>query len=349
MAALGTKIADILYGEVFLPYTIQRTTEKSAFVQSGIIVPDPQMDALASAGGKYIDLPFFNDLTGADEVLSDNALGVGKIGAVQDMARLHMRGKAWGVTDMAKAISGDDPMKAIAELVSDYWVRREQDLLFSSLTGVFRSNAATNAGAVAGSTDSEGHSNVAGDLISDVSVTDAATATAANLIGPDAVIDATAKLGDCADKLVAIAMHSVPFARLKKLNLIDNVPDATNNINIPYYLGLRVIVDDGITPTACTNGFKYTTYLFGGGAIARGNGNAPVGVETDRDSLVGEDYLIHRRHFVLHPRGIKWLEGSFTPSNGSFSPTNSECALAVNWGRVYCKKNIRIVKMITNG
>lgn len=349
MAALGTKIADILYGEVFLPYTIQRTTEKSVFVQSGIIVPDSQMDALASAGGKYIDLPFFNDLTGADEVLSDNALGVGKIGAVQDMARLHTRGKAWGVTDLSKAISGDDPMKAISELVSNYWVRREQALLFSMLTGVFLSNAAQYAGAVAGTADAEGGANVASDLISDISVADADNAVASNLMGPDAVIDATQKLGDAADKLVAIAMHSVPFARLKKMNLIDNVPDAVSNINIPYYLGLRVIVDDGIVPVVAGGGFKYTSYLFGGGAIARGEGSAPVPVETDRDSLVGEDYLINRRHFVLHPRGIKWLEGSFTPTSGSFSPTNVEVALAANWGRVYCKKNIRIVKMVTNG
>lgn len=327
---MSTKIADIIVPEVFVPYTIERTAELSELIRSGIVVPDSSLDILAQKGGTLIQMPFFTDLTGADEVLTDKgALTPGKIGTSKDIARLHMRGRAWGVNDLAKALSGADPMGAIADLVAAYWNRREQSLLVSMLKGVFAANVASNAG----------------DLSLTLAVNDAATATAANLIGVDAVTDAKTKLGDAAGKLTAIMMHSSVYARLQKLQVVEMIPDSDTKINIPYYLGLRVIVDDGCPAVATTNGYKYTSYLFGQGAIGRGEGSAPTPVETDRDSLAGEDYLINRRHFLLHPRGIKWTEASVAGE----APTNTECEAAANWSRVYEKKNIRIVQLITNG
>jgi len=333
----ATKLSDILVPEVWVPYFIQRTAELNALVQSGIVVPDSELDKLAQGGGTLINMPFFNDLTGDDEVLSDTSpLSVNKITTSKDVARLHMRGKAWGASDISKALSGADPLAAIADLVADYWNRREQALLFAGLAGVFADNAA----------------NDASDLIQNNGITNGTPGSFAadNLIGPEAVIDAKTKLGDAAGKLTAIGMHSIPFSRLQKLNLIDMVPDSEGKITIPTYLGLRVLVDD-TCPVAnangsnATNGYLYTTYLFGQGAVGRGEGNAPVPVETDRDSLQGEDYLINRRHFILHPRGIKWTENTCTGN----SPTNAELATAANWDRVYEKKNIRIVKLVTNG
>mgnify|MGYP000281957117 CR=1 FL=1 len=75
-------------------------------------------------------------------------------------------------------------------------------------------------------------------------------------------------------------MHSATKAFLKKSNLIDTERDSTD-VEFDTYQGRRVIVDDGC-PVA--DGV-YTTYLFGQGAIAFGNGS-PVGfvaTEVDRD------------------------------------------------------------------
>jgi hypothetical protein len=94
-----------------------------------------------------------------------------------------------------------------------------------------------------------------------------------------------------------------------------------------------------------TSGFVYTSYLFGRGAIARGNGQPPVPVETDRNSLSGEDYLVTRRHYILHPRGVAFANASVVGA----SPTNAELATATNWNRVYSKKNIRLIALKTNG
>lgn len=133
-----TKISDVIVPEVFNQYVIERTAELSALVQSGIVIPDPQLDVLAQSGGKIINMPFWQDLSGDDEVLSDTTpLETDKITAAQDQAVLLMRGKAWKTNDLAKALSGDDPMKAIADLVAAYWARRQQVTLLSILKGVF--------------------------------------------------------------------------------------------------------------------------------------------------------------------------------------------------------------------
>lgn len=313
-----TQIADVIVPSVFNPYVIQRTAELSALVSSGIIVPDPELDALAQTGGRLINMPFWNDLTGDDEVLSDAAdwaLTPEKIAAGQDVAALLMRGKAWSTNDLAKALSGDDPMAAIGDLVAGYWARRQQATLLSILKGVFL--AASMAGNI------HDISALAGD--------------AAYIMG-STFVDAQAKLGDAHEKLTAVMMHSATVASLAKLDLIDYQPDSEGKLTIKSFMSKRVIEDDSC-PQA--DGV-YTTYLFGSGAVGYGEGNPPVPTETDRDSLGGNDVLINRRHFILHPRGVKFTDASVVGS----SPTNAELEAAANWLRVYENKNIRIVKFV---
>jgi len=313
---MPTRIADVIVPAVFNPYVIQRTAELSALSQAGIISNTPELDALASAGGKLINMPFWNDLTGADEVLSDTgALTPEKIAAAQDVAALYMRGKAWSTNDLAKALSGSDPMAAIGDLVAAYWARRRQALMFSQLKGVFASATMST-------------------LTLDVS---ALAGVLATMTG-NTFIDALTLLGDAAGKITAVGMHSAVYASLQKQNLIVYIPNSLGVVDIPTYMGKRVIVDDGCPVAAGV----YTTYLFGEGAIGLGNGSAPVPTETDRDSLAGDDILINRQHFVLHPRGIKFNNASVAGS----SPTNVEAETATNWTKVYETKNIRIIKFI---
>lgn len=326
----ATKIADVIVPDVFNPYVVQRTAELTALFLGGIISTNADLDTLATAGGKLIQMPFFSDLTGADEVLSDSAaLTPDKIGSGKDQATLLMRGKSWGVNDLAKALSGDDPMRAVADLVAGIWFRRSQTTLINSLDGVLADNVA----------------NDAGDMVVDVAVEVIGSQTAATRISAANVIAASTTMGDAAGRLTAIAMHSAIFQGLQNQEVIVYERPAGSDINFPTYLGLRVIVDDGLPKVAgTTSGFKYTCVLFGEGAIGLGNGEAPVPVETDRDSLLGEDYLINRRHFLFHPRGIAFQAASVAGA----SATNAELALAANWSRVYERKNVRIAYLIVN-
>lgn len=91
-----TKISDVIVPEVFNAYVIERTAELSAFYQSGVVVNNPELDKLALSGGRIINMPYWEDLTGDDEVLSDtDPLSTDKIVAGQDAAVLLMHGKAW--------------------------------------------------------------------------------------------------------------------------------------------------------------------------------------------------------------------------------------------------------------
>lgn len=324
MAGTGaTIISDIIVPDVFNPYIVERTAEVSNLVKSGIIVPDPAIDKLAQAGGKLINMPFYTDLDGDDEVLDDeNGLTPGAIGTGQDVAALFMRGRAWGVNDLAKALSGDDPMRAIGDLVAEYWARRQQALLVSILTGVFAADAAGNGEATAN------------DHILDVT-----GETGNEGIKAEHVISAAAKMGDAMQRLTAMMIHSAVYAQLQKLNLIDFEPTNEQNIGFGTYLNKTIIVDDSC-PVDSGN---YTTYLFGRGAIGYGEGAAPVPTETDRDSLRGEEYLINRKHFVLHPRGVAFQNAGIAGE----SPSNTEVEAAAEWSQVYESKNVRLVKLVT--
>lgn len=312
-----TRIANIIKPSVFNPYVVERTNELSALYKSGIIVPVPDLN-LAGKGGTLVNVPFWNDLSGADEVLSEiSPLTPGAITAGQDIAVLHARGKAWGVNDLAKALSGDDPMGAIADLVAEYWARRMQALTIATLTGAFAASSMSG-------------------LVKDIH---SESGDAAKFTG-DTFVDACQLLGDAKGKLTAVIMHSAVEANLLKRGLIDYIPEADGKSSLPFFQGKRVIVDDTM-PTATG---QYTSYIFGAGALGYGEGGAPVPTETDRDSLQGDDILINRKHFVLHPRGVKWKG---TPSG--VSPTNEELATGTNWERVYEAKSIRIVKFVTAG
>lgn len=311
-----TQIADVIVPQVFNPYVIARTNQLSALYQSGIITNDPQLDALAAGGGKLINMPYWNDLSGASQILSDSAaLTLNKITAGQDIAVLHGRGQAWSTNDLAHTMAGADPMRAIGDLVAAYWAREFQTLTFSTLKGVFAA------------------ASMSGNVL-DIS---ALTGSLAVLSG-ETFLDAVQLLGDAKDKLTAISMHSAAYTLLQKQNLIAFIPDAEGKVTIPTYMGHRVIIDDGHPVAAGV----YTSYIFGAGALGMGNGMVPYPTETDRDKLAGDDILINRRSFLLHPRGIKFNSVSVA---GAF-PTNAEMETATNWTRVYENKSIRIVKFV---
>lgn len=306
----AVKISDIIIPAVFNPYIIQETTRLDTFVQSGIVSNDPAFDILAQSGGNLVNMPFFNDLTGDSEELSDlTALAVNAITTGQDQARLHMRGKAWGVNDLAAALSGADPMAVIGSKVAKFWVGERAKMLFKSLAGI-ETTLASN--------------------VYDISALVGALA----VITAKETLNAKQKLGDAAGKLKAIAMHSATYTKLQQDDLIVYLQPSATDVIIPTYIGYRVLVDDSCPVTAGV----YTTYLFGEGAFGLGNGAAPVPTETDRDSLLGEDILINRQHFILHPRGVKFTNTAVVGA----TPTFAEVATATNWEKVYDAKNVRL-------
>ncbi len=332
-----TAVADIIIPTEFEKYAIERTAELSAFGQCGIIESAPEFDELAAGGGREVKMPFWKDLSGGRQLLSDAAsLTVNKITSDQDIARIHNDAQVWSVNHLAKVISGDDPMQAIIDMVAGYWARTDEGILVSCLKGMFAS------------------ASLAGNLLSIKSEV-LATQTSATRLNGATFVDATQKLGDRADRLTAIAMHSATESALRKLDLIDFVPDSEGKAQIRTFQGRRVIVDDNLpVRNGTTDGLVYTSYLFGPGAFGKGSAkldSAPLqggfgteGVEIARVPLDSDTVLINRRRYILHPRGVKF--NSTTVAGDS--PTNAELELAANWTRVYENKNVRIVAIEHN-
>lgn len=314
----ATVLADVIVPEVFTPYMIERTTELSAFFQSGIVQTVPELD-MSGTGGDQKQMPFWQDLTGDDQLLDDDTdLTPVKITGQKDIGVLHARAHVYGSTDLAAALAGSDPLAAAADLVAEKWNRSWQKLMIASLNGAL--------GAVTANT-------------LDIS----ALSGAASDFDGESFIDASHKLGDAEQRLTAMAVHSATYASMRKQDLIDFIPDSEGKPTIPTYMGKRVIVDDGM-PSA--SGGVYTTYLFGEGAIGYGEGSPKMPTETEREALKngGEEYLITRRHFILHPRGVAWTPASGVPAKAT--PSNAELSDSGNWTLRYEPKNVRIVKFV---
>ena len=321
----GTTLKDVIVPELFEPYVVNRTMELSALYQSGIITRNEEFDRLASEAAPIHQMPFFEDLTGdSEDIIEGNDLTAKKITSNKDVSTTIRKAAMWSATDLSAALSGADPMAAIGNLVAGYWSREFQKILIQILSGVF------------GSYQNTGTVIPLEDHILDISKMSAA---AAQKISASSFIDALQLLGDAQGQLTGVVMHSATKSYLKKQNLIDTERDS-NSVEFDTYQGRRVIVDDGCP----ISGDIYTTYLFGQGAIAFGNGS-PVGfvsTEVDRDKRKGSgvDYLINRKTFIMHPRGIKWTNAE---RKNVETPTKEELMNAKNYERVYEPKQIRIV------
>src|SRR5512136_2807283 len=332
-----TAVADIIIPTEFEKYAIERTAELSRFGESGIIEMASEFDALAQGGGREVKMPFWKDLTATRQLLSDSAsLTVNKIAADTDIARIHNDAQVWSVNHLAKVVSGDDPMQAIVDLVAAYWARTDEGLVVSCLKGIFAA------------------ASMSGNLLAIHSESVAGQSTSTRLNGAT-FVDATAKLGDRGDRLTAVAMHSGTEAALRKLDLIDFIPESEGKSQIRTFQGRRVVVDDNLpTRAGSTDGTVYTTYLFGPGAFAKGaspldgtplqGGMGTEGVEMYRDALASDSMLINRRRYILHPRGVKFTSASVAGD----SPTNAELEAGANWTRVFENKNVRIVAVTHN-
>ena len=338
-----TRLSDVIYGPMFVPTVVDKTTTTSVLRQSGIASDDPRITQFAAAPGDLVQMPFWNDLTGNSNASSDDPAQnatPNKISQGQDMARKIRRNNGWQAANLVSSLLAEDPLDVIAGLVANYWTREEQRILILMLNGIFA--AAT----------------MSGNLLPVAS--EAGGTTPVNM-DADVSADAHALLGEQGTALVAIAMHSRVFWNLVAANAIvfgenpANMSPADMLTAVSFYQGKRVLVSDQCPRVAgATSGFKYTSYLFAAGAIGYADATGTAGgpkVPTEIDSAPaagngeGVQTVWYRRHWVMHPRGV-----SFTGSPASASGvSDAEISTAGNWTRVWDPKNVRLVAVTTNG
>jgi hypothetical protein len=340
---MATLRSDIIIPEVFTPYVIEQTTQRDAFLASGVVQPMAELNA--TEGGDFINVPFWKaNLSGDFEVLTDSSsLTPGKITADKQVGVILHRGRAFEARDLAALAAGADPMAAIGAKIADYVANQRQKDLLSCLAGVFGSLGATSSSAAFFGLTIDGES---GDTPTTLS--------------PRHVAEAKALLGDQGDKLTAIAMHSKVYYDLVERKAIDYVTNteargggtvattgiapvfagsmagAYGDLSVPTYCGLRVIVSDDVQTDGSGATTEYATYFFTQGAVASGEQMA-MQTETDRDILAKSDAMSIDLHYCYHPVGAKW---GVTTTN----PTRAQLETVGNWSKVYELKNLGIVR-----
>src|SRR5690606_8601598 len=189
-----TRLSDAIVPEVFFPYMLKETKEKSALFQSGILRQDAALSAFLSGGGRTANVPFWKDLDNtesgvANDDPSSNATP-GNITASADIAARQIRTRGWSSAKLVAELAGDDPQRRIAERVSAYWTRQFQRILVATLAGVFADNVA----------------NDSSDMVNDIGTDSAGTPDAAELVSAEAILDTKQLMGDASDDLSVLMM-----------------------------------------------------------------------------------------------------------------------------------------------
>ena len=335
-----TQLADIIDVPVFNDLPSVSSPEKTAFFESGVAINSPLLNSLATSPGKTAELPFWNDIDPTDEpnLSSDNpavSATPAKVVQGEQSTRKLLLNHGLSVSDLASELAmGPKAMDHIRARFDAYWTRQWQRRAISMFDGVLADNIA----------------NDSGDMVNNAAIEDGNSATAANLFSRSNFTAAAFTLGDAFENTGIVAMHSVVYKRAVDNDDIDFIPDSEGRLSIPTYLGKRVIVDDGMTVVAGgTSGFKYTTILYGAGAIGYGNGMPTVPTEIEREARQGNgggiETIWTRKTWIVHPLGYQFTSSSVAAD----SPSIAEFKLAANWNRVVERKNVPVAFLVTNG
>lgn len=333
------RLSDVIVAELFSPYMMLLTAQKLALIGSRAIMVDSELSTwLAGEGGTY-NKRFYKDLDNDDENISSDDPDVkstpSKIGTGQETQVRLSRNKSWSSMDLVSQLIDNDPMDAIAQRISNYWVMRMQAATIATMKGVFADNDAAPAASE--------HTRY--DLTYDVSRD--AFVKGVTSFSAEAFIDATATLGDRMGNLAMMAVHSTVYASMLNNDLIDFIPDSMSGDKISTFRGKAVIVDDDMPNT----GGVFESWLFGEGAIRVGMSGAKVPTEVfrnpDAGNGSGQETLYSRVEWCIHPTGHAWQPAYATggPSNAA---TSNNLAHAASWKRVFPeRKQIKIARLKT--
>lgn len=338
------QLSDIFDAVVFQDLPAVYDPTKTAFYESGVVVQNGLLNTLANAPGKTADLPFWNDLDPDDDpnLSTDDPSSSAtpkNVDQSEQIARKAFLNQGWSAADLAVELAvGANAMEHIRARVDLYWTRQWQRRLIRTCNGLLADNEA----------------NHDDDMVYDASGATNDDVTASTKFTRQNFTTAAFTMGDHYDALAAIAVHSVVYKTMVDNDDIDYIPDSQGNMTIPTFLGHRIIVDDNMPTTAAAGtgsadaAAKYTSIIFGQGALGFGNGSPlnPVGVERQeaQGDGAGVETLWTRKTWILHPFGYK-VEAN--PSGNSYAL--NELDNAGTWTRVLDRKLIPLAFLVTNG
>lgn len=337
------QLSDVIVPEVFTNYIVENSLISTALYRSGVVSHNAIIENQIQAGADMFTVPVWNDLDETIEpnISTDNPADVAQpngVNAYSMLVRKSFLNNFWAEMSFASELSGSSAIERIQSRVSAYWDKQFEFRLIDTLLGCMKSNIANN--------DS--------DMVVDISaatsgapVTFNGTAYDAPTFNRNAVIDAASTMGDRAQDLTALAMHSSVYRTAQKNNEIEFIRDSDNNILFATYAGLPVIQDDNLTTGVAG---QFVTILFGGGAVGFAIAPPRTGYGTELFRVpasgngAGQTQLFNRFNVGLHPLGFSFTGASVAGA----SPIKAELALAVNWTRVATqRKSVPLAFLLT--
>ncbi len=195
-----------------------------------------------------VEVPTWKPISPTEERIESNATwgtsGAGyltpqKIQAGKQVAPILHRGFSYAVDDLSRLGSGSDPMGAIRNYLADAINKLKMATLLGQLDGLFQTAYAAL------------ETDVSSDAVP-------GSLTAANYLSAASAIAAKSVLGERADRLAIIVMHSSCYFYLQQTGMLTFSSDSLSsgkdikwggggvgitNDQIGYFAGMRVIVD----------------------------------------------------------------------------------------------------------
>ena len=321
--------------EVFTGMMQEADYWRSPVIASGAIREDQSiMDAIGEKGN-VATIPFYTPLNIFDENMgalnndgeTDNT-PVTVTGGKQT-CMLIQRMKGFKAKDFTRELTGADPLGNVRNKIAAYYQQ------------VWENELMNIAGAVMGISALSSH------------VIDLTAETGADkqVVAAGTLIDAEqAALGDMAEGMGLLVMHSKIFAAYKKLELVEFDKYTVGNaiqqeITLPRIGGKLVLVTDYHTSTTTGSGASattaYNTWLFGEGAFLsaeKRNYENQYTTDYDPETSAGTEKFYTKQGRVLHPNGVSLAVDNIAKE----SPTFAELGTSSNYSLKFNPKNVKI-------
>ena len=349
----SVRISDLWTPQIWGNQVREKQATFPSILNSAAVMNSPLLGQIASGAGVAANIPTWRDITDqADEVQVEATAPVNTNGITtsNQVAPILNRVSKSGVEALAAQVSGGDPTEEITLQLAARRLKQRQSTLIPILRGAF----GTSAGAALG--------NAAPLAAVRLTIGDetGAGAGAAELMSPDAFINAKALMGELADGLRAGAlfMHSTVRATLEKLDASSFKSGIQSGLpfQIDTYRGVPVFICDALVRNGTTSGQVYDTYLLSNGVIGLGEKPQVVGtidrpiidvasLNYQADPNTNSEYIYDRTRVVLHLNGMRW-----TGSPAAQSATNAELGTFGNWALAYQSANrVGAVCIVSNG
>lgn len=312
--------------EVFTGMMQEEDYWKNPILASGIVQQDDSIMDLIGEKGNVATIPIYKPLdaneSGMEALNNDgetNNTPV-EISGNKQTCMMIQRMKAFKAKDFTKELTGADPMTQIKNKIAGYYQQVWENEMM----------------------------NIAKAVLEVTALKEHVLDLGEKAIDAGSVYDiGQAALGDMADGLGLMVMHSMIYKEYQKMGMVDFDKYVIGEViqkevTLPTIAGKHVLVTDRYTSNGLTGtNAVYSTFLFGEGAFLscdKKNYEKQYTTNYDPETAAGIDKFYTKQGKVLHPNGLSLAVDNIEKE----SPTLAELGTSSNYALKFNTKNVKM-------